>query len=110
MKRPNDIGGNVAGPVDPGPHEPELWQRRLSALVAALGPQAKNVFRIDEFRRAREDLEPDYYKSLTYFELWAQGLMELLVEKDVLGREEIEDRMRQIVDQKNSGEGRADFR
>ena len=103
MKRPNDIGGNVAGPVDPGPHEPELWQRRLSALVATLGPQAKNVFRIDEFRRAREDLEPNYYKSLTYFELWAQGLKELLVEKDVLDRGEIEDRMRQIVDKRKSG-------
>lgn len=105
MKRPNDIGGNAAGPVDLGPHVPELWQRRLSALVAALGPRAQNVFRIDEFRRTREDLEPDFYKSLTYFELWAQGLKELLVEKGVLGREEIEDRMRQIADKRKSGEG-----
>ncbi len=96
MRRPNDIGGNAAGPVDPGPHDPELWQRRLTALVTALGPRTRNVFRIDEFRRAREDLEPDLYDSLSYFELWAEGLSELLIEKGVLGRDEIEDRMRRI--------------
>ena len=105
MNRPNDIGGPPAGPVDTGPHDPELWQRQLSALVASLGPRTRNVFRIDEFRRTREDLEPEFYKSLTYFELWTQGLKELLVEKGVLGREEIEDRMRQIAEQRISGEG-----
>ncbi len=105
MIRPNDIGGDAAGPVDPGPHDLELWQRQLSALVASLGPRARNVFRIDEFRRTREDLEPEFYKSLNYFELWAQGLKELLVEKGVLGREEIEDRMRQIANKRKSGEG-----
>ncbi len=104
MNRPNDIGGHAAGPVDPGPHDPELWQRQLSALVASLGPRARNIFRIDEFRRTREDLEPEFYKSLTYFELWSQGLKELLIEKGVLGREEIEDRMRQIVEQRKSGQ------
>ncbi len=104
MKRPNDIGGNAAGPVDPGPHDPELWQRRLTALVTSLGPRTRNVFRIDEFRRAREDLEPDLYHSLSYFELWAQGLTELLIEKGVLGRDEIEDRMRAIAQQRGSGD------
>ena len=63
------------------------------------------MFRIDEFRRAREDLEPDLYDSLSYFELWAEGLSELLIEKGVLGRDEIEDRMRRIGERRKSGEG-----
>ncbi len=105
MIRPNDIGGNAAGPVDPGPHDPELWQRQLSALVASLGPRNRNVIRIDEFRLEREDMEPDLYQSLTYFELWAQGLSELLIEKGLLGRDEIEGRMRQIAEQRRSREG-----
>ncbi len=104
MKRSNDIGGNAAGPIDSSPHNPELWQRRLTALVASLGPRNRNVLRIDEFRRAREDLEPKLYESLTYFELWAQGLTELLIEKGVLGRDEIEDRMRAIAQQRGSGD------
>ena len=94
MKRPNDIGGDPGGAIDPAPHDPELWQRRLTALVASLGPRNRNLFRIDEFRRTREDLEPDFYRSLSYFELWTQGLSELLIEKGVLSRAEIEDRMR----------------
>ncbi len=105
MRRPNDIGGTAAGPVDPGPHDPEPWQRRLSALVAALGPRSRNVFRIDEFRRAREDLEPELFQSLSYFELWSQGLTELLIEKGVLGRDEIDDRMRRIAEQRRPGDG-----
>ncbi len=105
MRRSNDIGGNAAGPIDTSPHDPELWQRRLTALVASLGPRNRNVLRIDEFRRAREDMEPELYQSLTYFELWAQGLTELLIEKGVLGRDEIEDRMRQIAERRKSREG-----
>jgi hypothetical protein len=105
MRRPNDIGGNAAGPVDPGPHDLEPWQRRLSALVNTLGPSARNVFRIDEFRRTREDLEPDLFNSLSYFELWTQGLGELLIEKGVLRRDEIEDRVRRIAAQRKAGQG-----
>lgn len=105
MKRPNDIGGNAAGPIDPSPHVPEPWQRRLTALVTTLGPSARNVIRIDEFRRAREDLEPDLYDSLTYFELWTQGLTELLIEKGVLGRDEIDAQARRISERRKSAEG-----
>jgi len=103
MKRPNDLGGNAAGPIDTGPHDPEFWQRQLSALVASLGPRSRNVFRIDEFRRTREDLEPDFYASLSYFELWSQGLSNLLIEKGILRREEIEERMRQIAEKRKPG-------
>ena len=105
MKRPNDIGGNAAGPVETAPHDPELWQRRLTALVTSLGPRAQNVFRIDEFRRTREDLEPDFYNSLTYFELWTEALANLLSEKGVLGRDEIDGRMRRIAEQRGTGGG-----
>lgn len=102
MMRPNDLGGNAAGPIDTNPHDPELWQRQLSALVASLGPRSRNIFRIDEFRRTREDLEPDFYASLSYFELWTEGLSHLLIEKGVLRREEIEERMRQIAEKGES--------
>ncbi len=106
MKRSNDIGGNPAGPVETAPHDPELWQRRLTALVTSLGPTNRNMVRIDEFRRAREDLEPDLYDSLSYFELWTEGLAELLIEKGVVGRAEIDDRMRRIGEKRDSADGR----
>lgn len=96
MKRPNDIGGQPGGPVDPNAHPTGDWQKRLTALVTALGPTNKNIYCIDEFRRTREDIPEDFYNTLSYFELWAQGFSNLLIEKGVLTRDEIDQRMQSI--------------
>ena len=95
-KLPNDVGGLPAGPVNSDPHEPALWEKRLTALVACLGPAQQAVIRIDEFRRSRESIPEDYYNTLTYFELWTQGIADLLVEKGVLNYAEIRNRMGEI--------------
>ena len=97
MRRSNDLGGLAAGAVNTGSHEPAPWQKRLTALVATLGPRFRGVIRIDEFRRKREDLPPDLYHRLSYFELWAQGISDLLVEKGVLTTAEIDTRMAEIA-------------
>jgi len=93
MRRPNDIGGMPAGPVNPAGHEIEPWERLITALVSTVGPAAKKITTIDEFRRAREDLDKEFYDSLTYFELWAEGFVNLMEEKGVLKRSEVEARM-----------------
>lgn len=95
-KLPNDVGGLPAGPVNPDPHDPALWEKRLTALVASLGPAKRAVIRIDEFRRSRESIPEDYYNTLTYFELWTQGIADLLVEKGVLSYADIRKRMAEI--------------
>ena len=98
MRRPNDVGGLPAGPIGPRGHEPEPWQRLLTALVSAVGPAKARIHCVDEFRRAREDLEPDFYKSLSYFELRTQGFINLMQEKGVLTRAEVELRAAEIRD------------
>ena len=60
--------------------------------------QRRRSTAIDEFRRAREDLEPGFYNSLTYFELWTQGFINLMEEKGVLTRAEVEARAAEIRD------------
>ena len=93
MRRPNDIGGLPGGPVDTHPHEIDGWQRLITALVATVGPGGRRLTTIDEFRRSREDLDRDFYNSLTYFELWTEGFVNLLQEKGLLTRNEVEARM-----------------
>jgi hypothetical protein len=93
VRRPNDIGGLPAGPVNPQAHETEDWQRLITALVSTVGPAAKKVTTIDEFRRTREDFAKNFYDSLSYFELWAEGFVTLMEEKGVLTRREVEARM-----------------
>ena len=96
MRRPNDVGGLPAGPIGARGHEPEPWEFLLTAIVATVGPAKAHVHRLDEFRRAREDLEPGFYNSLTYFELWTQGFINLMEEKGVLTRAEVEGRAAEI--------------
>jgi hypothetical protein len=93
VRRPNDVGGLEAGPVKTGSHDLDGWEKLITALVSSCGPGGRHITTIDEFRRAREDLEPDFYNSLTYFELWAEGFVNLMQEKGVLTREEVERRM-----------------
>ena len=98
MGRPNDIGGSraKAGPVDANAGAPADWHKALTALVNALGPAGRAHLRIDEFRRAREDIPQEVYDTLDYFELWTQGLANLLVEKGLIAGEEIDRRMRDL--------------
>jgi Nitrile hydratase beta subunit, N-terminal len=97
-RRPNDIGGLPAGPIGPRGHEPAPWELLLTAMVSTVGPSRAKINTVDEFRRAREDLEPGFYNSLTYFELWAQGFVNLMEEKGVLTRAEVERRAAEIKD------------
>ena len=99
MRRPNDVGGMPAGLVKTGAHEPEPWERLITALVSTVGPASRHLMRIDEFRRAREDLDADFYNSLTYFELWTEGFINLMEEKGVLTRAEVTERARRIATQ-----------
>jgi hypothetical protein len=92
-RRPNDVGGLPAGAVKTGSHELDGWEKLITALVSSVGPGGRKITTIDEFRRAREDLDADFYNSLTYFELWAEGFVNLMEEKGVLKRSEVEARM-----------------
>ena len=98
VRRPNDIGGLPAGLIGPRGHEPEPWERLLTALLSTVGPAKAKIHCVDEFRRAREDLDLDFYNSLTYFELWTQGFINLMEEKGVLTRAEVELRAAEIKD------------
>jgi hypothetical protein len=96
MRRPNDVGGLPAGPVNPHPHELADWERLITALVATVGPSGRKITVVDEFRRSREDLDADFYRSLSYFELWTEGFVNLLEEKGVLTRRAVEARMAEM--------------
>jgi hypothetical protein len=93
MRRPNDVGGLPAGPVNPTAHALADWERLITALVSSVGPAVHKITTIDEFRRTREDLAKEVYDRLSYFELWTEGFVNLMEEKGVLTRKEVESRM-----------------
>jgi nitrile hydratase beta subunit len=84
-----DLGGQDGyGVVSPEP-EGELfhadWERMALALTLAMG--ATGTWNLDKSRSVRETISD--YDSLTYYQLWIKGLIELLKEYDLVGADEI---------------------
>jgi len=84
----HDIGGSPAGPIDQIEHALSDWEILADAVNQALG--AKGVKRTDEMRRAREEMDSEVYRSLTYYERWIASIEAILIEKKILTREEID--------------------
>ena len=88
----HDMGGAPGGPIDRSQHEVEDWERLADAINGALG--AKGLQSTDELRRAIESLEE--YRELSYYERWVAATEKLLIEKDVLSSDEIDERAAEI--------------
>lgn len=92
MQRHHDMGGQPgAGPIDRSQHELDDWEIMADAVNQALG--VKGIRRTDELRRAREDMDSKDYLSLTYYERWIASLETILVEKGLLTRAEIDEKV-----------------
>jgi nitrile hydratase len=70
------------------------WEVVTDALSVALG--ARGIRTTDEHRRVMEDMPSGEYLSLSYYERWARGTEELLIEKGILTREEIDRKMAEL--------------
>jgi hypothetical protein len=88
----HDMGGSPGGPIDRDQHEVEDWERLADAINSALG--ARGLQTTDELRRAIESLEN--YRDLSYYERWTAATERLLVEKNILTHEEIDERAAEI--------------
>jgi hypothetical protein len=84
------MGGMEAGPVESDEHATEPWAKMITSLAAAL--RDHDIMRIDELRRALEDLPEDIYKQ-EYFERWSEAMINLLEEKGLLSRSEVMGKM-----------------
>ena len=87
----HDMGGmHGFGPVAPERDEPVFhgdWEGRVLALNRAMG-YAK-LWSIDESRAAIEVLSADVYLTRSYYEKWLLRLEQLLIERDLIGADEL---------------------
>lgn len=100
-QRTHDMGGLDGEPIDFADHDAEPWQKMVTAIRAALGDEPYRLMRVDELRRAIEDLNEKEY-DLPYFERWAEAMVNLMEEKDLLTRDEITARMTEISNRKGA--------
>lgn len=85
-----DLGGRTGlGSVVPEPNEPMFhgnWEATAFALTLAMG--VTGSWNIDMSRSARETL-PNYL-SLSYYQIWINGLCKLLTERGLVTDEELQ--------------------
>jgi hypothetical protein len=98
----HDLGGLPAGEIDRSEHEQALWEKRIDALMVLLSSAGHRLIRVDELRRAIESLGAEAYEAMSYYERWVSAIANLMVEKGVVGRDELEAR---IAELKARGEG-----
>jgi len=92
----HDVGGLEFGPIDREEHDLALWEKRTDALLRLLvGPQ-KRAFTVDGMRRVIEDYGQQQYDRTTYYEKWIRAVRNLVVEQEIVTREEIEARMAEV--------------
>lgn len=91
MNGAQDLGGmHGFGPVIHETDEPwfhEEWERRAFALTVAMG--ATGMWNIDMSRAARESLPPAQYLSSSYYQIWFEALIKLMVSNGMAIQEEI---------------------
>ena len=74
---PHDMGGEPGGRVDTADHGMKFWEKQANALRNTL--TSRKLVRLDELRRAAEDLGSRYYE-LEYFERATEALRTVLIE------------------------------
>jgi hypothetical protein len=92
-RNPADIGGEAAGPIDTVDHGMKFWEKQANALRNTL--TGRKLVRLDELRRAAEDLGDRYYR-LGYFERTTEAMRNLLLEKGLFSPAELEEKMKQV--------------
>ena len=92
----HDLGGMRGfGPIEREHNEPPFhadWEKAV--LVMNLIGLVKPLYNIDEFRHGVERMDPARYLTTSYYEHWLASIETLLIEKGVVGREELDARTR----------------
>lgn len=95
----HDLGGmHGLGPIAPETNEPvfhEDWERRVFGVMIATF--AGGNFNVDEFRHGIERMNPADYLGTSYYEHWLHTIEANLIEKGVITRKELDDRIARLA-------------
>ena len=96
MQRHHDMGGLDAGPVERSEHDYAPWEKRVDAILRLLIDQKRQVMTVDELRRHIEELGPGAYDEMTYYRRWMASIGNALLEKGVIGVDELGRKMADV--------------
>ena len=85
----------MAGPVDLSEHDIAHWEWQIDAMVR-LALQKGLISDFAELRDGIEQLSPDDYDHLTYYERWAKSLAYTLLSKGSIIEQALNDKVAEI--------------
>lgn len=94
-RRWHDMGGRDAGPVEPREHDHALWEKRVDALRQIAS--TRGYFTVDGLRRALEDMGPEAFETMTYYERWMAATTRNLIAAGAITVEELNARMAEVA-------------
>ena len=94
-KRWHDMGGDAAGAINPDEHDFALWEKRVDALLVLC--TTKGYFTVDGLRRVLEDLGPETYETMTYYERWVMSVNQNMLEAGTYSVEDLGRKMQEVA-------------
>jgi len=92
---PHDVGGQDGGPVDLAQHDTAHWEWQIDAMVR-LALTKGLISDFAELRDGIEQLTPQDYDDLSYYERWAKSLASTLVSRGVITEAALAKRVQEI--------------
>lgn len=90
------MGGDAAGPIPQQDHDFALWEKRVDALMVLCSTQG--FFTVDGLRRVLEDMGPDAFETMSYYERWIAAVNQNLIEAGVYSTAELGQKMQQVAE------------
>lgn len=96
IRRPHDLGGLSDGAIEKNGHDFAYWEKQIDSIMRLVSDKERGVLTVDELRRNVEELGPDVYKSLSYYERWILALSDIFLQKGVFSVDEMGQKMSDI--------------
>ena len=100
---PHDIGGLDAGPIDLAEHDTAWWEWQIDAMIR-LALSKGLITDFAELRDGIEQLDPEDYERLTYYERWAKSLATTLLDKGVVSQTDLDAKVDAIRQRQEAAE------
>ncbi|MFK7871219.1 MAG: nitrile hydratase [Roseobacter sp.] len=86
----HDVGGDAAGDI-PKVELPWLhWEKQVEAIRSLLGDGTRRIVSLDEVRRGFESFGIEKYNQLSFYRRRLEAMTDILVEKGIISREELD--------------------
>ena len=89
------MGGDAEGQVLMAQVDFALWEKRVDALFVLTS--SKGLFTVDALRRVLEDMGPEAFGTMTYYERWIAAVNQNLIEAGCYTSAELAAKMEQVA-------------